>query len=185
METLIALAAEGAVAIEETGGIGAIGINASALVFQVVNFALLLWLLKKFAYRPILKVLEKRRAVIEESLRSAQEIKVAEAALEKERERILDQARRQAHEVLAKSRQQASEVLRQAEVKSQQQSEQIKRQATSQIEQERIAVWQGLKREALSLVAHATEQVIGEKLDEKRDAALLEKALTEAEGQKL
>jgi len=63
------------------------GINPLLLLAQVVNFAVLLFILKRFLYKPILKVLEERKKRIEESLKNAEEIEkrlVETAELEEE-----------------------------------------------------------------------------------------------------
>src|SRR5688572_8856669 len=56
------------------GGLGAIGIDGKALVFQLINFAILLFVLKKVAYKPILKALGDRQKKIDESIKAAAEI---------------------------------------------------------------------------------------------------------------
>ena len=83
----IAQAMEGA---EAAGGIGALGLDARGLVFQVINFAILLGVLYRFAYRPLLRVLEERRQTIEESLKSAADIKRVRQELEREKHSIVN-----------------------------------------------------------------------------------------------
>ena len=51
-------------AAESSGGLGALGINLSALLFELINFAILFWILKRFAYQPILNALEQRLSLI-------------------------------------------------------------------------------------------------------------------------
>jgi len=163
----------------EGAGIGAIGLDARALLWQIVNFAILLFLLKKFAYKPIVNVLEARRQRIEESLKSAKNIEITRAALASEKQAVLSLAQQQAEAAVARSKQQAKEIVAQAEVKATEKAAQLLTQAEAKIEQEVLVARQGLKHEAVQLVALATEKIIDEKLDAKKDAALIERALKE------
>src|SRR3990167_10277133 len=79
-----------------SGGIGAIGIDGKALLFQIINFAILLVILRSVAYKPILKALERRRKTIENSLKQAKEIEAANQALAGKQEKLLAKARSEA-----------------------------------------------------------------------------------------
>ncbi|MEX2054815.1 MAG: F0F1 ATP synthase subunit B [Candidatus Andersenbacteria bacterium] len=175
----VAQAATEAHQATESAGIGAIGLDARALLWQIVNFAILLFLLKRFAYKPIVNVLEARRQRIEESLKSAQTIEATRAALESEKRTVLSQAQQQAEEVVARGKQHAKEIVALADVTATQKAAQLVTQAEAKIEQEVLTAQQGLKHEAAQLVALATEKIIDEKLDAKKDAALIERALKE------
>lgn len=162
------------------GGLGALGLDARALVFQVVNFAILLWALKRFALRPILNILEERRLKIAESLRSAHAIEQARTALQQEQRQLRRQAHEQAAKIVTASRRQAKDIVAAAETDARDKAAAVLAQAVSQIEQDTHAVRQQLKRETLSLVAAATEKLIGEKIHPAKDELLIRKALREA-----
>ncbi len=180
MWTLVALAAEEAPLAVEAGGISAIGLDVRALIWQVVNFAILLWLLKKFAYKPIMSILSQRQAVIEESLRTAAEVEEAKKKTEGQRHQIIKQAEGQAHKIMQQSKQQATALKSAAEEEAQSRADQIIKQGKSKIEQEVSIARQQIKGELGSLVVAATEKIIDVKLDEKKDAELLARALQEA-----
>lgn len=172
----IAQAAEAAREASE-GGIGAIGINLPALAFQLLNFAVLLWLLKKFAYKPIIGILEQRRLAIEESLRTASELEKAKAALETTQAEIIKQAESEAARVIAASKKQAAEILKETEARAQESADRTFKQAEAKIEQTQAETRAALKNEMLRLVAAATAKIIKVKLDPKHDAALIEESL--------
>lgn len=177
--TVVAYAATETHEAVESAGIGALGLDARALLFQIINFALLLWLLRRFAYKPIVSVLEARRQRIEESLRTAQTIEATRAALESEKHAVLTQAQQQAQAVVERGKQHAKELVAQAEAKASEKAEQLVAQAEAKIEQEVLAAQRGLKHEVVQLVALATEKIIEEKLDANKDTALIERALKE------
>lgn len=164
------------------GGLGAIGIDGRALAFQVVNFVILLWILKKVAYKPILGVLEDRRKRIEEGLKSAEKAQADLANAETAKSQILAETRQESEAILSKSREEAAEIVRAAESKAAKRADQILAEATERTQREAAGVRNQLRQELGSLVAQATEVLIEEKLDAEKDARLIEKALRSAGG---
>lgn len=173
----IAQAMEGA---EAAGGIGALGLDGRGLVFQVINFAILLGVLYRFAYRPLLRVLEERRQTIEESLKSAADIKQERQELEREKHSIVNEARREAETIVGRSEKEAQLIQGRAQAAGQQTADRLMTQAQAQMGQQLATARAALKREALGLVVTATERVLKEKIDEKKDRALVEDAITQA-----
>lgn len=76
------------------------GINPVLLAAQVVNFLILLFILKKFAYGPILKVLDQRKKTIADSLKNAEEIEKQLAFTEEEKDKILAQASKEGQKMV-------------------------------------------------------------------------------------
>lgn len=163
--------------VEANTGIAAIGLDAQAFLFQVINFGILLFLLARFAYRPILKVLEERRQVIEESLRNAQEITGQKQQLEVEKQAILRAASGRAQEIIGQSEERADGIIQQAEEAALRQADDVLQRAEAQIKQEVSVVKGQIRREAIGLVALATERIIKQKMDSQKDQALIREAL--------
>src|SRR3989338_681420 len=92
------------------GGIAALGINPSLLAIQVVNFLLLLVLLRWVLYRPILELLRKRRETIEQGLHKAEEAAQAAARAESQASQLLAEARGQANQIVDQARTDAETV---------------------------------------------------------------------------
>ncbi|HUC20804.1 MAG TPA: F0F1 ATP synthase subunit B [Candidatus Polarisedimenticolaceae bacterium] len=165
-------------------GLGALGINLPALLFEIINFAILFWILKRYAYKPILNALENRRKTIENSLKAAEEARAEKASIEKQRAEILAKAKSHAAELISEARMEAetkkNAIISEAETTAVHIVEQAKRETTRQLE----AARKELAHEARKLVIAATSRLIGEKLDEKRDAELLEKAFETAGGRR-
>lgn len=175
---VVAQAAESAE--RAAGGIGALGLDVRGLVFQVINFAILLGVLHRFAYRPLLRVLEERRQTIEESLKSAADIKRVRQELESEKRSMVSEARREAETIVGRSEKEAQLIQGRAQAAGQQTADRLMTQAQAQIGQQLAAARAALKREVLGLVVTATERVLREKIDEKKDRALVEDAITQA-----
>lgn len=154
-----------------------LGIDWKLLIAQIVNFLILLFILYKFAYGPIVAMLEKRQKKIEQGLKDAE---AAGKNLEKSEERqkeILRKARTEAKTIIEKSRTQAENSKSGIAAEAKSQAEKIIADAKVQIEQEKKKTIAEIKSEIGNLVAAATEKVIDEKLDEKKDKELVEKAI--------
>src|SRR3954470_20208613 len=86
------------------------GFNTSLFVSQVISFLIVAFLLKKFAYNPIVQVLEERRQRIAEGLANAEKIKQELAQTEASRQQILNQANTQANKLIEEARAAAAKV---------------------------------------------------------------------------
>lgn len=180
LATVVYLAAEEAAhqaGEVSSGGLSAIGLDPKALLFQLINFAILFWVLKRVAYRPIINVLEARRSRIEESLRTAHEIEQREKHLAERQTQMIHQAREEAGDIVARARMQSAELLEQADVKARKQADKVMAEARGRIDQEVEVARTALKREMSGLVAAATEAVLDEKVDEVKDKSIIERSL--------
>jgi len=157
----------------------ALGIDWKLLVEQSIAFLILVGILGKFVYPALMKAIDDRRAAIEAGL---QEAKQSQEALEKAEvtvTELLATARKDADDLLARSHQEAATMVAEAETKAKARAEQIVKDARTQLDTDITKARQMLKQETIKLVATATEQIIGEKLDERKDASLVKKALHE------
>ncbi len=177
----IAIASEKAVEAAASGGIGAIGIDLRSLIFQIINFAILLLLLKKFAYKPILDVLENRHKKVEESLKNAKEIEHLKSSLENEKDTILKNAHSKAQGILEQSKKQAIEVLATAEQKAIERDKQLLVAAHARINNESEQVRKSLLGEVASFISKTTEKVLNQKLDSSTDHTIIKEAIAETQ----
>jgi F-type H+-transporting ATPase subunit b len=155
----------------------ALGLNWTLLIEQAIAFLILVWILGKFVYPVLIKSIDTRREQIEAGLKEAQESRVALEQAEAKVEEALAQARADADAILARSHQEAGAMIAEAEAKAKQHAEQIVKDARMQLETDVRKARDQLKADTVSLVAAATEKVIDEKLDAKKDASLISKAL--------
>lgn len=169
-------------AVESAGGLSSIGLDPRALLFQIVNFAILFWILKRVAYKPIVKVLEDRRAKIEESLKTAAELDKQQQEWQTEQARLLKQARAEASAVLASSQAEAKELIKAAEQKAGEQAKQLIDEAASRLGQQLAEAKLSLKRDVARLVAETTAVILDKKLDDKADLELIERTLSAGRG---
>jgi F-type H+-transporting ATPase subunit b len=157
-----------------------LGIEWPALAAQLISFALVFFVLWKFAYGPIFKMLQARREKIAESLANAEKIKADVAKTEAERQKILTDAGEKADKLIDDARQAAARVRETETQKAIAAAEQIVSKAREAAAQERLQMLGELKREVGRLVVQTTATVTGKILtpdDQKRLAQETEKQL--------
>jgi F-type H+-transporting ATPase subunit b len=168
------------VATESSPGLfQALGIDVKLLVEQGLAFLVLVLILGKFVYPALMKAIDDRREAIEAGLQEAKESQEALATAEAKVAEVLEAARKDADEILARSHQESASMVADAESKAKARAEQIVADARQQLSIDVAKAREALKKDTVELVALATERIIGEKLDEQKDAALVKKALAE------
>ncbi|MGH9858257.1 MAG: F0F1 ATP synthase subunit B [Acidobacteriota bacterium] len=161
-------------------GLGALGIDGSALAFQVLNFVIVLLVLHRFAYKPILKVLEGRRRRIEESLKTAKELQQQRQELAQEQEKTLRVARQTARDIIGRAEAAAEKLTTDAAAQAHAASEKLMKETAAKVEHDITQAKTALQSELLLLVATAASNVIQEKIDAQKDEALIREALEAA-----
>lgn len=168
-------------AAEQTsgGGLSALGLSWQAFLFQLITFVIVLLVLRKFVFGKIVSVLEDRRKAVEESIKHAAETESKLKNAEKTINKVLSDARKQADEVINSGHKEATIIIENAEKRAAKRAATIVDEAKNQLAGDLTQARQQLKAEVASLVALATEQIIDEKLDIKKDAKLIEAALAQ------
>jgi len=164
---------------DSSSGIGALGVDGKAFVIQLISFVLAFWVLQHFAFKPIVKIMERRRETIEKGVSLGEEMQKEKAAFEEKVAKALADAREQADQIVGGAHSQAREAIREAEDKAREKAETIVNEAQDRINQDTARARQQLEKELVGLIAEATEAIIDEKVDATKDAALIDKALKE------
>lgn len=155
----------------------ALGINWKLLVEQTIAFLILVFILGKFVYPALIKAIDARRDQIEAGLKEAKQSQEALEQAEAKVADIIEQARKEADDIIARSHQESVAMVTEAEDKAKQRSDQIVKDARAQLDIDVTRAREALKQDTIKLVAAATERVIGEKLDDRKDNGLITKAL--------
>lgn len=162
---------------DSSSGLGAFNLNVKDFVLQLVTFVLVLLILRKWVVPKLVETMDKRRETLEQSLVNARQTEEALAKAEARAEDILSQARAQADEALAEAKAAGVGAIAKAEEAAAQRANLIIKEAEGRLNDEREKLRQELRAELAELVADATEKIIHEKLDEKRDMSLIERAI--------
>jgi F-type H+-transporting ATPase subunit b len=137
------------------------GLDTRRFVAQVISFCIVTFLLYRFAYKPILAVLEERRQRIAESLANAAKIKQELANAQATAQEILSQANTQASKFIEEARQSAAKVLEQETQKAIATANDIVAKARQANEAELARMKTELRREVGRLVVSTTAKVTG------------------------
>lgn len=169
-------------ATEEVQGIGALGIDIVAILAQAATFLVLFFILKKFALDGIVATLEKRRKKIDDGVRLGIEMEAEKARLDEKVEEMLQKARRNADEIIEGGKKESAEIIKAAEEAAGRKADALLADAQAKIEQDIDSARRSLEQEMRALVAEATEVIIEEKLDAKKDESLLKRAFAKVGG---
>ncbi len=155
-------AAEGGGLVDTARGIGEqFGFNWPLFISQVISFCIVAFALHRFAYKPILKVLEERRETIAESLANAEKIKAELANAQVKAQEILTQAGAQGNKMIEEARQSAAKILEQESQKAIATANDIIAKARQASEAELVRMKAELRKEVGRLVVSTTAKVTG------------------------
>ena len=161
-------------------GIGALGINFPGLIAQIINFGILLVVLRLVAYKPVMKMLDDRAARVRESIETAERIKEREAETAKTAEERLEEARREGQTLIAQAQQISARIQEEARGQAQTEAEGLLTRARNEIRLERDSAIASLRGEFAGLTISAAERVIGQSLDRRAHQRLIEEVLAES-----
>jgi F-type H+-transporting ATPase subunit b len=181
--SIAAGATERAVAtLAEEGGGAGLQINLFWIIVSSLNFLLFLFLISRFAFGPINAMLESRRARIEQGLKDAEQARRDREQAEAERLATLQEARKEASEILTRA-QRVAEEAREADIAATKaELERIRERAASDIESEKQRAIAELRKEVADLALLAAGKVVGETLNTERERRLVDEFLAETTG---
>ncbi len=151
-----------------------LGINLGLLILQVLNFAIVLILLYKWAYTPILNMLEKRRNAIAQGLEDSRIAAEARANAEQEARQIIAKAQAEAAEKVREASQRAESAGLELKAEAEGDAVKIREGALADAAIERERLLGDLRGQVGALAIAAAQKLIGEALDEKRQRNLID-----------
>ncbi len=153
------------------------GIQPILLAAQVVNFLVLLYILKRFLYKPILKVLEQRKDTIAQSLKNAEEIETKLAKTEEQKELALEKAAKEAKGIMEDASKTATQIIQEAHSKASQDIEDLIAKNVESMKQEREKLHQEIRGELADIVVTTVQKVTGKVLTKKDQKDIIEKSI--------
>ena len=165
----------------EPGGLagvaGTFGVRGDQFVGQLVNFLLVLVVLWRFAYKPIMKKLEEREQLIEKSVKNAQEIDRRLKDAEGEHARVLTEARAEARAIVEKAV--ADTEVRKSEMieAAKREVERVIQKGKQQLEEERAAMLVAARRDLADIAVKAAAKIVTEGLTPKKSQSMAEEMI--------
>ncbi len=151
-----------------------LGLNLGYILVQVFNFAILLIVLIKWVYQPILGLLDKRRDAIARGLEDARIAAEARDNAEQEAAKIKAAAQAEASKIVREATERAEVAAKDVHAAVEAETAKIREEAKAEAEEERNRILGDLRGQVAALSIAAAQKLIGEALDEKRQHALLD-----------
>ena len=163
----------------EGGGGSLVDINPGLIVWTAVTFLLLLFILKKVAWKPILSALDQRENAIRESLEKAEKAKDEAQRILNENQTNLSKAEEESKKIIEQGRIYAEKLKDQMLKDSKEQSQKLLGEAAAEIERKKEAAFGELKSQIADLVIQTTEKVLGETVDKNIHKKIADKYINE------
>ncbi len=135
-------------------------IEPGLLIWTIITFVILLAVLGKLAWKPLLGVLEQRETTIRESLEKAEQARLDAEQLMAQNQQILAEANRQANRILAQAQEEGQRLRDSLAEQARQDSMRLREETRQDLERERQLAVQDLKRTASDLALAAAERLM-------------------------
>ncbi len=152
----------------------ALGINLGSLVVFVIAFFVVFTVLANWVYNPILNMMEARKKTIAQGLEDAREAADARANAEKEAAKIIAEAQAKAGQVVREATERAEAAGRDVKAAAAAEASTARAKALAEAEEERNRIMGDLRGQVAALAIAATQKLVGDALDEKRQRALID-----------
>ena len=162
----------------ETGGGNILTPNGGLMVWTIVIFLILLFVLSRYAFKPITAAVQAREKALEDAIEGAKRDRDEAAKLLDEQRRHLEASRDEGQKIVAAARAAAEEVRLGLLEAARTQQQEILERAKQEISRERDDAIADLRREAIDLAILGASKVIEKNLDDKSNRDLIEKFLT-------
>jgi len=159
---------------------GLLDINGTLLA-EIIAFLLMLGVLARWVYPPIIKAAEARQLQIKQQLEQAEKARQeAEARLQGAQEEI-QKARLQAGQIIEQANRAAERIQQEAQEKAREEARRIVEGASRDIDAERQRAIQAIRLQMADIVTEAVRRIVGESLDGQRQRQLIEAAIEQVE----
>jgi F-type H+-transporting ATPase subunit b len=156
---------------------GTLGLNWNGLIWQTINFIVLLVLLRIFLYRPVVAMLDARAQRVRESMAQADQARRAAEQAEADRQALLAETRREAEQIRARADEQAKRILADAESRAHERQQQIEEQAEASARQIEERVMAQVRAQLADLVVTAVDRVTRGAVDASAQRGLVQQFL--------
>ena len=156
-------------------------VDPGLFIWTIVTFLVLLTLLAKFAWRPLLEALETRQNAIRKSLDDAQQAKEELERLHVESGQIIQRARNDAEAIIAQSRSDGDRLREELKQKARAEADHIVKNAERQIQLETSRALEQIRHEAIDLSVMIASKIIQRNLSKADNEKLIDEALKQVE----
>src|SRR5262249_51722055 len=142
-------------------------------IWTVITFVLLLAILKKVAWGPMLETLDQREKAIRDSLAEAEKARAAASSSVEEQQKILAEARKEAQALLARTRADSERAREELMARARSESEKVIEAGRQAVEQEKRAAIQEIRGVAVDLALGASAKLLKTRVDDAKNRELV------------
>ena len=161
----------------EGGGASLTNIDFTLTLFTVILFAIFALVLGKFAWKPLLQMIEEREKTVRDQVQGAEKAQTDAQALLNQRQDMLNDATREREEMLARATQEADHIKAELVSKARADAEQILAKAKAQIEQEKNKAIHELRTQVADLAMMAAEKIVRSSLTPEAQRKLVDETI--------
>lgn len=147
----------------------ALGIEWPLLISQIINFLILIVLMRMFLYKPVLNMLRERKDRIAQSMRDAERVSAAAREGEAEKAKVLEGARREAQEIRAQATRDAEKIAQDVRGRAETEATEIRMKAQADAQKQLEMALTDANKQIADLAIMATEKLLGRELEKKSD----------------
>lgn len=155
------------------------GINPILLLAQIVNFTILLVILKKFLYKPILKVLDERKKQVAKSIKDAEEIEKRLEQSSLEQEQLLDKARLESASMIKEAKDEAKSLAEKTVENAKEQVTQLMQKNKERLDLEKDQMLKEAKKDLAEIIIAASMKVSKQTIDKAANKKIVETVVKE------
>jgi F-type H+-transporting ATPase subunit b len=159
--------------------LGKIGFDWRMGLFNLINFFIVYLILKKYAFGPIMKIIDERQEKMTQGVQNYEKSKTEIQMAERRAQDIIDEAKSERNKALQLAHVDAQKLATDMKEKAKSEIELLVHQAKRNIEIDKQDMRDALRGETATLALQAAEKIIGENMDSKRNRKLVETYLTD------
>ncbi len=161
-----------------------LGIEPNLLVAQIVNFLIIMFVLTKLLYKPILTMLEKRKKEIAEGLALTAKMREEEEKMKVKKEKLLDEARKEARNIIDEAKKEAEAQGKDLVAEAHKQAHAIVEKGKEDAREEMERMKKDVQKAAIDIATAMTKQLVSQVLTPADQHRLLQKHVKELESTK-
>ncbi|MFC1846552.1 F0F1 ATP synthase subunit B [Chloroflexota bacterium] len=159
-----------------------LGINEAALIAQIINFGILLILLRMFAYKPVMKMLDQRAARIKESMDEVETVKKRAEEADSDAAKRIEEASQEGQRIIKQAMEAGEAAKAKAKQEAKIEAQSLVEKAKVEIQRERNEAVEELRKEVSDLAIMAAGKVISHSMDKEEHRKVINDILREAPG---
>lgn len=158
--------------------LGKIGFDWKMAAFNLVNFLVLFWILKKFFFQSVQDTISERQEKIQEGIENAKKAETELQMAERKAQEIVDEAKVEANKIRKSAKEEADEITENMKEEAKEEIEGLISRAKGNIAKEREKMREELKDETVALAMAATEKILNKQLNQEEDERFIKNILS-------